>query len=498
MAWHEHDLCDAATLRQMEQYGASAGLQLMQQAGAAIAAWLRQHYPAPCRLLFAAGPGNNGGDALIAARLLLPDYKITLWQPVAPRGDEACAALAAYLAAGGSVQTGFPAACQPQLLIDGLFGAGLDRPLDAVWRARLQQLQQLHCPCIALDVPSGLHAWTGCADSATVPAQHTLALLCHKPGLFTADGRDYGGTVSLLPLHDATVHATASGRLLAANVGALQRRHNSNKGSFGTVSIVGGCPGMSGAVLLAGRAALALGAGKVRIRSLDRQLSLDPLWPELMISSADGAAQAAPDDVLLIGPGLGQSQQAAMLLQGALGHPGALVIDADALNLIAGSSQLQQMLRQRPRPAIITPHPAEAARLLGQTTATVQQDRIAAVRSLARQLGVLAVLKGAGSLICAADGVYQLCAAGNAALANAGQGDVLGGAIAALLAQGMADGDAASQAVLLHARAGDHYLAEHGGPIGLRASDSIMLMQQDLNRQLAAAASHTSRQGLSF
>ncbi|MCQ4144975.1 NAD(P)H-hydrate dehydratase [Vogesella sp. AC12] len=488
MPENERALIDAAALRQWEQQAAQAGLDLMARAGAAIAHWLRQHYPPPRQLLFAAGSGNNGGDALIAARLLLADYAVSVWQPQPPATAAAQAAEQQYLAAGGRLDSTLSALPPAELLIDGLFGAGLNRPLDVGWLAQIAALDALLCPRVALDVPSGLDAWSGCVQGAALPVDHTLALLCHKPGLFTADGRDYSGRVELLDLDcpPALVPA-AQGELLAANLAPLRRRHNSNKGSFGSVSIIGGCAGMGGAALLAGRAALALGAGKVRIHSLDARLSLDPLWPELMIAPLGNTSSLAADEVVAIGPGLGQSPQAHRILASVLAHPGALLLDADALNLLAGDSALQQQLRQRPRPAVITPHPAEAARLLGCSTAAVQQDRLAAVRRLAADLGVIAVLKGAGSLLCGPDGYYRLCAAGNAALASAGQGDILSGSIAALLAQGQDETTAAGNAVWLHASAGDRYLADAGGPIGLRASSTLPLMQQLLNQQLASS-----------
>ena len=486
MPANERALIDAAALRQWEQQAAQAGLDLMARAGAAIAQWLRQHYPPPRRLLFAAGSGNNGGDALIAARLLLTDYTVSVWQPQAPVTPAAQAPQQAYLAAGGRLDSTLAALPSAELLIDGLFGAGLNRPLDSSWQAHIAALEALPCPRVALDVPSGLNAWSGCVQGAALPVEHTLALLCHKPGLFTADGRDYSGNIELLPLDcPPALVPPAQGELLAANLASLQRRHNSNKGSFGCVSIIGGCAGMGGAALLAGRAALALGAGKVRIHSLDARLALDPLWPELMIAPL-GSSSLAADEVVAIGPGLGQSPQAHRILAGVLAHPGALLLDADALNLLAGDDALQQQLRQRPRPAVITPHPAEAARLLACSTASVQQDRLAAVRRLAARLGVIAVLKGAGSLLCGPDGYYRLCTAGNAALASAGQGDILSGSIAALLAQGQDETSAAGNAVWLHASAGDRYLADAGGPIGLRASSTLPLMQELLNQQLAA------------
>lgn len=486
MARPERELSSAAALRQLEHTAAAAGLTLMQQAGNAVAHWIRQHYPPPASLLFAVGSGNNGGDAFIAAGLLLGEYRITVWQPVTVTSPQAMAAQQHYLASGGQIVATLDGMATPNLLIDGLFGAGLNRPLEQAWQARLAALHAMPCPRLALDVPSGLNAWTGCVQGAALPASDTLSLLCHKPGLFTADGRDYCGNVHLLPLDCPDAYRPpAAGELLAANLAPLQRRHNSNKGSFGCVTIVGGSSGMGGAALLAGRAALSLGAGKVRIRSLDPQLSLDPAWPELMIAGVDGNSLATATDVLAIGPGLGQSQQAAIAMHSALAHPGALVIDADALNLIASSPELQQQLRQRPRAAIITPHPAEAARLLGSHTLDIQQDRVQAVQQLAANLGVIALLKGAGSLVCQPDGYYRLCTAGNAALAAAGQGDVLTGSIAALIAQGLSDIDATCSAVWLHARSGDTYVAQSGGPIGLRASTSITLMRQDLNQQLA-------------
>ncbi len=488
MPANERALIDAAALRQWEQQAAQAGLDLMARAGATIAHWLRQHYPPPRQLLFAAGSGNNGGDALIAARLLLSDYAVSVWQPQPPATIAAQAAEQQYLAAGGRLDSTLSALPPAELLIDGLFGAGLNRPLDAGWQACVAALDALLCPRVALDVPSGLDAWSGCVQGAALPVDHTLALLCHKPGLFTADGRDYSGRVELLTLDcPAALVPAAQGELLAANLASLRRRHNSNKGSFGSVSIIGGCAGMGGAALLAGRAALALGAGKVRIHSLDARLSLDPLWPELMIAPLGNTSSLAADEVVAIGPGLGQSPQAHRILAGVLAHPGALLLDADALNLLAGDPALQQQLRQRQRPAVITPHPAEAARLLGCSTTTVQQDRLAAVRRLAAKLGVIAVLKGAGSLLCGPDGYYRLCAAGNAALASAGQGDILSGSIAALLAQGQDETTAAGNAVWLHASAGDRYLADAGGPIGLRASSTLPLMQQLLNQQLAGS-----------
>ena len=486
MAWPEQALTNRAGLRQWEQSAAAANLGLMQQAGHAIASWLAQHFPDGARLLFAVGPGNNGGDALIAAKLLATQYRVNVWLPEPVQSQEAQQAWQAYLQAGGQSSHLLPDDT-PDVLIDGLFGAGLNRPLSDVWQARIATINHLPCPRIALDVPSGLDGWTGCHTGQAIQADVTLSLLCHKPGLFTADGPDYTGKIVFLPLDcPERHHPHADGELITARLGALTRTHNSHKGRFGEVFIIGGSPGMTGAALLAGRAALGLGAGKVHIHSLDDRLQLDPLWPELMIAPCRTPMALPPDSVVVLGPGLGQGEQALHCLQQATHHHGPLILDADALNLLAMQPDLRPTLAARRHATLITPHPAEAARLLACSTAVIQQDRISAVRQLARDYGVIALLKGAGSLIATPDGHYRLNHCGNAALANSGQGDTLCGVIAAFIAQGLPAAEALAQAVWLHGRAAEHYLAHSGGHIGLRASDTVPLMQAELNRQLAS------------
>lgn len=267
---------------------------------------------------------------------------------------------------------------------------------------------------------------------------------------------------------------------------ALQRRRDSHKGSHGTVAIIGGSEGMLGAALLAGRAALAGGAGKVHVLALDGRLAADTACPELMLHDARQPHSQPDCDVLAAGPGLGQSKQARQWLEHALASPLPLVLDADALNMLASDAQLQDLLAMREADTILTPHPAEAARLLGHHTATVQSDRLAAVQQLASRFDCLVILKGAGTLIATAGQPYLLNTSGGPALAVAGQGDVLSGLIAALLAQGMPAMAACCLAVRVHGMAGDEYQQEAGGPIGLTATATAQRCSHILNRLLHA------------
>jgi hydroxyethylthiazole kinase-like uncharacterized protein yjeF len=465
-------------LRALEARADAAGLDLMARAGEAAANWIAARLPVGARVLVAAGPGNNGGDALIAAAALLRNrYQVDVLQPAAPKSPAAQQALQTWLAAGGRVQRSLTADwSRPELIVDGLFGIGVDRPFSEPWAELIARLNESGAPILALDTPSGLDAWSGRALNAAVHADATLTFLCHKPGLFTGNGADLAGKVFLDTLqHPGWAGHEPEGALNHAGAAAsLRRRRNSHKGSHGTVVIAGGAPGMLGAALLAGRAALSAGAGKVLVAALDDRLAVDPLTPELMLRPADTLPEGR---VTAIGPGLGQESAARVLLAQALARTGPLVLDADALNLLAADASLATKLAERQAPAVLTPHPAEAARLLDTDTAAVQNDRLHAARALAERLNAVVVLKGAGSLIVGPDGYYHVNTTGGPALAAAGQGDVLTGIIAALLGQGLDAFAAASLAVWAHGRAGDL----HPGVLGLSASATAARIPAILN-----------------
>ena len=439
-----------------------------------------------------AGPGNNGGDAFVVARWLRSSFHDVI---VVFRGDaeklptDAAAAHAAFIGAGGAA-TREPPSMKAALIVDGLFGIGLRRAPATDHAALIEWANRGDAPILALDIPSGLDADTGTAFSPAIHADATATFLALKPGLLTGDGVDLCGAISVHALDIDVEQATrAAGRKLewsalsAALPAALRRdRRNVHKGTFGTLAIVGGAHGMVGAPLLAGRAAMKVGAGKVRIGfiALERP-SVDVAALELML--ADANAVIDEGDCLLIGPGLGTDAVALGFLERALAAAKPLVVDADALNLIAQHSRLRTALRERQAPTLATPHPAEAARLLATDTVHVEADRLAAATTLARELNASVVLKGAGSVLAYPDGSFDINASGGPALATAGSGDVLAGMLGAFVTQRLDAKSALRYAVCLHGAAADALVAQGIGPAGLVASEL-----PDLARSLIAMA----------
>lgn len=418
------------------------------------------------------GPGNNGGDGLVvAAELRAGGHEVTCVLPsgAPPTAADARAAYERWTAGGGQVVAELPQSTVPGGVVDALFGIGLARPLDGRYLAAVEWMNR-HAP-VALDVPSGLDADTG-AWTGGVPgvrAASTITFIGDKPGLHTGDGVDAAGDVHVDSLDVAAGIATAELATrddLAALL--LPRLRNSHKGSYGSVAVIGGGRGMVGAALLAARAALRMGAGRVYVSLIGApEFTVDPLQPELMF-------HAPPDQdalqALVIGCGLGTDGVAHDALADALARDAALVVDADALNLLAADAPLREALRGRIAPAIVTPHPLEAARLLACSAGDVQRDRIAAARELARLTGGIALLKGAGTVIAAPDGRVSINSTGSPALATAGSGDVLAGMVGALLAQGFPAWEAAVAGTWLHgAAAGDEDRGLVAGDIAPRA-----------------------------
>ena len=474
-------------LRQIEQRYRSVEPPLMERAGAAAARLAERLLAgAQARPLIIAGPGNNGGDAFVVARLLRQqgfDPYLAFAGDVAKLPSDAGTAHAAWLASGGRVHTDI-AAGEWGLAIDGLFGIGLRRPLEGRYAQWVAGINALRCPVLALDVPSGLDAENGAALGVTVRASHTISFIALKPGLLTLDGPDHCGEISVASLgldpgtnaDRADAGQSVTPALFATAL--APRRRNSHKGSYGSVGIIGGAPGMAGAALLAGRAALALGAGRIYVGMLER-LAVDPLQPELMLKSPEQAM--ALSTCLALGPGLGDSPAALKLLRAALERELPLLLDADALNLLAAHRVLLRRLAQRRAPTLLTPHPAEAARLLGHELGAVQADRVGTARTLATTHGAVVVLKGCGSVIAVPDGRWFINRTGNPGLASAGTGDVLAGMAAALLAQGLAAEQALLAAVYLHGAAADACVASGVGPVGLAASEIIPVARRLLN-----------------
>lgn len=481
---HPTPLYTTADLREVERLATGAiardgGLPLMERAGRAAARLAMEMLgDTGGRVLVFAGPGNNGGDALVAARLLREAFHPV---DVVFDGDEARlphdagAALAAWRRAGGSTLGAIPADRRWSLVVDGLFGIGLKRPPAGVFAARIDAIAALAragTPVLALDLPSGLDADTGQLHGIAVEATRTLTFLALKPGLLTADGPDCCGELMLADLDvDAAALVPASGHALdVRQLDGLRppRRRNSHKGSHGSVGILGGAPGMVGAALLAGRAALFAGAGRVTLGLVDEQgPACDPLHPELMVRRWHELPRIEALDTLAVGPGLGDFPESHAALRWALASALPLVVDADALNLLARDAALRSALAARSAPSILTPHPAEAARLLGTDTRAIQADRIGSAVALAAMFDAAVVLKGHGSVSALPGGAWFIHRTGNPGMASAGMGDVLTGIVAALLAQGLSPADALTGAVTVHGAAADAISADHDAPGGL-------------------------------
>ena len=492
-----HALHDTATTRLIEAQAMTVlpAHALMQRAGLAVARLALALAPNARRVRVAAGPGNNGGDGLQAAIHLLSWGKqvdVVWLGNEAKLPADARHALGQARSAGVRINLVEPDPLQrDDLAIDGLLGIGARGAPEGAIAECMRSLNRLPCGVLAIDLPSGMNPDTGqpLGDDC-ITARHTLALLTLKPGLHTGAGRERAGTVWLDRLGSAPAVVEAASAWLQGlprDDASLRppRQHGQHKGSFGDVAIVGGAPGMAGAALLAGRAALAGGAGRVYLSllgSANDGTTHDPLRPELMFRPAwwNGPPELLAQTTVVCGCGGGNVVRIA--LPRLLSLTARLVLDADALNQLAGDSSLAMQLRARAargKATILTPHPLEAARLLGCTTSEVQADRLHAARELSDRLQAVVVLKGSGSVIAAPRSTPIINATGNAALASPGTGDVLAGWLGALWAQasGGLTIDVAAQAVAEHGAAAD---PQPGGP--LRAGDLI----ERLHRRLQA------------
>lgn len=501
-------LYPVSAIREIEQDALAVLPQgtLMQRAGSAAAQFalsLLANASANGRILTIAGPGNNGGDAIEAARLLSEhglDVTVLLFADPARLPSDARHAFERVqnspLSIIDATTAPFNVMDEWDLVIDGLFGIGLTRPIEGLHRSIVEAINSLRCPILALDVPSGLDADSGGIvgeDGVAVRATHTVTFIADKPGLHTLFGRDHAGHVHVAGLDIDESHFKPSRTHLSSieSFGPLLRKrpHNSHKGSYGDVVIVGGAPGMAGAAILAARAAAKCGAGRVFAAFIDTPPAYDSTQPELMCRSA--STMDFSSGTLVAGPGMGTSREAHDILSALLHTRSPLVLDADALNLISSEAELQGKLAERVAPMIMTPHPLEAARLLNSSTKEVQSDRLLAARELARRFQCVVVLKGSGTAIARPDGEACINATGNPALSTAGTGDVLAGMCGALLGQGIPAWHAALAATWVHGQAADTLVQQGIGPIGLTASELIPAMRTLLNQLTEAhATSH--------
>lgn len=478
-------LYDLSTIRSAEATALAAGLPLMLRAGEAAACCVRKHFSHAQKVLVLVGPGHNGGDGLVCAKLLREaGLNVLVYSRVSPRPGHALNALTDWKRSGGK-QCNEIDLTWPDLIVDALYGIGFSRPFEEKEVALVLAVNKINCPVLALDVPSGLDAMTGWVATVAIKAVRTLTFLVDKPGLHTAAGQDFAGEVEIADLDcQAFFPGSSTGWLVHSAprfLSHLTRCKNTHKGKFGTIGILGGQKGMLGAPLLAGRAALLNGAGKVMIGFLAKQfLQIDPLYPELMLHSASDLVNTSGITHWLIGPGLGISTGATKQLAKLLLHPHPLVLDADALNLVAKEMKFQKMLAQRNDATILTPHPLEAARLLGCRSIDIQSNRIEAALTLSKRFNAIVLLKGSGTIVSDSQQWY-INTSGNAALSNAGQGDVLSGLILGLLAQNLSPLEACICAAWLQGKAADTWKEKHQMGIGMAASEVITLVRKLLN-----------------
>jgi len=468
-------------IRRIEAAAGAVTPTLMARAGEAAAALALQLVPEKGKdVLVLAGPGNNGGDAYeVAARLKAAFLRVVVVSPAdtTKLPPDAAEALRKWQAAGGETLAAVPEGRRWSLVVDGLFGIGLARTPEGAYAQLIDYANAQSCPVLALDIPSGLASDTGRAHGQTVRATHTITFIALKPGLLTADGPDHCGALQVATL-DLDVRSLLAPKAWIAEPATMRwvlrpRLREFHKGQAGSLAILGGAAGMVGAALLAGRAALRLGAGRVYVGLLDHAApDVDPVAPELMLRHPDDTLGQSLD-AIVVGPGLGQSERADTLVGAALASDMPCVLDADALNLLAEDSDLRTACARRRADTLITPHPGEAARLLQTGVAEVQADRLAAARALAERLNAHAVLKGNGSVLVATDGHWFINTAGNPGMASAGMGDTLSGFLGALLAQGYSGEAALVLGVHLHGAAGDALVAQGIGPVGLTAGELI-------------------------
>jgi NAD(P)H-hydrate epimerase len=467
------------------------GETLMERAGIAAFDELRRTWPAARRLSIVCGPGNNGGDGFVLARhAAAAGYTVQ----VALLGDAGRLRGAAGTAcqrvrdSGLEIQAYTAASLDgADAIIDALFGTGLAREVQGAWAACIKDMNRSPAPVLAMDIPSGLNADTGRVLGVCVSAELSVSFIGLKQGMFTGDARNCCGRVVFDDLGvPAALYERVTASVRRADMASLQgilgkRRRSDHKGSFGHVLIIGGDVGFAGAARMAGEAAARGGAGLTSIATRAAHAGvLASQRPELMCHGIEDLGSLAPllerATVVVAGPGLGRGEWGRAMLDAALACSQPLVLDADALTLLAESPGKNQGAGQA---RVVTPHPGEAGRLLGCSTAEIAADRFAAARAIAGRYSATAVLKGAGTLVCGPGESIWVCAGGNPGMGSGGMGDVLSGVIAALLAQGLEPALAARAGVVLHAAAAD--VAAADGERGMLAGDLMAPLRTLVN-----------------
>ncbi len=475
----------------IEEFGIP-GFELMTRAGCGAFDILRRHWPKCRKIAVICGRGNNGGDGyILAAAAVQSGMQTLVYQTGQPNSTDANRARDSYIQLGGSErELGNDLDLSDcDLVVDALFGSGLTRDIEGSLRQIMERIRSSGKPVLALDIPSGLDGDTGAVRGIALKADVTTTFISTKLGLVSGEGKDYRGILELDTLnipraaYRKVPEAAAMIDFDSLAAHKLKRKADAHKGSAGRVLVIGGNETMEGAALMAGRAAYRAGAGLVSIASVAGCAELIcASVPEIRGFPVENVEAIEPMlqecDVAGVGPGLGQDDWAVAMWNAARQSSVRLVVDADALNLLAGQPH-------RRSDWILTPHPGEAGRLLGISAREVQSDRIGAAHRIVDQYGGICVLKGAGTIIAGGERTW-LCDQGNPGMATGGMGDVLTGVICAIWAQGLSAEEAASLGVWLHASAGDDSAAESGA-IGMMATDLLPGIRTNLSRAMDGA-----------
>lgn len=454
-----------------------AGLELMERAGQSAFDLMSERWPQAKRVVVLCGMGNNGGDGYILARLAkqaqLDVCIMQLGDKSKLKGDALAAATKCHALDLQSEPYQPSIIEKADVVVDALLGTGLDREVDGDWRIAIEDINRISEATLSLDIPSGLNADTGAVMGVAVKADACITFIAMKPGLMTAEGPAHCGELSFSDLavpEDIYEQVTSAARCISVDelkTFLPRRERSTHKGQCGHVLVIGGDYGFAGAVRMAAEAAMRVGAGLVTVATRPEHAYNLPLArPELMTSAVTSAEDLNPllsrANVIVIGPGLGQSEWASSIIAKILQTKLPLVIDADALNLLSLEPCVSDGW-------VLTPHPGEAARLLACSAADVQADRFSAAKAIQKNYGGVCVLKGSGSLIIDTNQRISVCTEGNPGMASGGMGDVLSGVIAGLIAQGIKIDDAARVGVCVHGAAAD--AAAIFGERGMLAGD---------------------------
>ena len=449
-------------------------ISLMQRAGERVWREISSRWPDITRITIFAGSGNNGGDAFVVASLARQqgiEVQLIVRGDLSRQSETSAHFRRLWLQGDGDIVESNQQQIVGEVIVDGLLGIGLTRELDNDWQVLIQQINQANAVRVAIDIPSGLNANTGIAQPCAVEADLTITFIGAKVGQYLSDGPDFCGELVFDDLGISSRTSRSQAPLLSVldqcNVTLpVKRKRNSHKYQFGHVLIIGGDLGMTGAASLAAQAALRAGAGLVTVLVHPQCIHHLSAVPELMVKSWDDIDEKLEQaTVIVVGPGLGQSEAAKYCLQKLQSCKKPLVVDASALEPgFLDALESNQV--------VITPHPGEAAKLLSTTSAQIQADRIDACQNLVEIFDMVSVLKGSGSIIAQTGSIPAINVRGNPGMAVAGMGDALAGLIAALLAQDLSPFEAAKTGVLIHALCAENY-AVHNDQCGLIASDII-------------------------